>query len=231
MICLALDTSGELCAVALAASDKGGARLLARAEEAIGRGHAERLFPLIDQALQEAALGYGDVELVATTTGPGSFTGVRIGVAAARGLALALAIPARGIDVLEAMIEAARGTVTGGVIAALLPAGRGNLYLRAEAAAGGVLLASRRLAEADAPSLLSPHAGNGLLLTGAAAASVAEALREAGVSASCLGKQGGADIGVVATMALSGRGESPPAPVYLRPPDAKPQTGKAVARQ
>ena len=106
MIVLALDTAGETCAVALAKTGNG-LSVLARRADAIGRGHAERLMPMIGEALAEAGLAYADLERIAVTTGPGSFTGTRIGVAVARGLALALGIRAVGVSVLDALIEAA----------------------------------------------------------------------------------------------------------------------------
>lgn len=67
------------------------------------RGHAERLFPMIEDVLAEAGIGFGDLTRVAVCTGPGSFTGLRVGVAAARGLALGCGIPAVGITRFEAV--------------------------------------------------------------------------------------------------------------------------------
>ncbi len=74
------------------------------------RGHAEALMPMIEAALAEAGIGYPELSRIAVCTGPGSFTGIRVGIAAARGLALGLGIPAIGISRLEAMAaEAAAG--------------------------------------------------------------------------------------------------------------------------
>ncbi|MEM6490167.1 MAG: tRNA (adenosine(37)-N6)-threonylcarbamoyltransferase complex dimerization subunit type 1 TsaB, partial [Pseudomonadota bacterium] len=108
---LGLDTSAGQCAVALTA---GGARL-AGAVERLDRGHAERLFPLIERALAEAGVGIEAVRRVAVCTGPGSFTGLRVGVAAARGLALGRGIPAIGITRFEAVASAvARPSIAAG---------------------------------------------------------------------------------------------------------------------
>jgi tRNA threonylcarbamoyl adenosine modification protein YeaZ len=71
------------------------------------RGHAEALFPLIDAALTRAGASYGDLTHIAVCTGPGSFTGIRVGVAAARGLALGLGVPAIGITRFDALLAAA----------------------------------------------------------------------------------------------------------------------------
>src|SRR5215207_11035135 len=106
---LALDTSLEDCAVAIAA---GGRVTLVR--ETIGRGHAERLFGMVEAALAEAGLRLADIDRFAVTVGPGSFTGIRVGVAAARGFALATGKPAVGISTLAAHAAAAR-TIAGRV--------------------------------------------------------------------------------------------------------------------
>ncbi len=94
MIVLALDTAGVDCAAALYDSETG--RVLAEVCETIGKGHAERLMAMIDEALAASGLALADLDRVAVTVGPGSFTGIRVGVAAARGLALALGIEAVG---------------------------------------------------------------------------------------------------------------------------------------
>jgi tRNA threonylcarbamoyl adenosine modification protein YeaZ len=96
---LAFDTSAAHCAAALL----WGERVLARRHEPMDKGQAERLMPLLQEMLAEAGLGWGDLDLIAVGTGPGNFTGVRISVAAARGLALGLAIPAIGVTRLAAL--------------------------------------------------------------------------------------------------------------------------------
>ena len=95
---LAIDTSAAQCAAALL-----GAGVAITERRAMERGHAEHLFPLIDVALNRAGIGYKDVDRIAVCIGPGSFTGVRIGVAAARGIALGRGIPVIGISRFEAL--------------------------------------------------------------------------------------------------------------------------------
>src|SRR4051812_18694458 len=103
MLVLAIDTAGPDCAVALARFDADRIEILARGAESIGRGHAERLLPIIESVLSQAGCSFHDLDRVAVTVGPGSFTGVRVGIAAARGLALALNIPAVGVGTLDAL--------------------------------------------------------------------------------------------------------------------------------
>ncbi len=95
---LGFDTSAAHCAAALLS----GERVLAQAEEAMARGQAERLVPLLEEVLAAGGVGWGDLDALAVGTGPGNFTGIRIAVSCARGLALGLGIPAIGISLFEA---------------------------------------------------------------------------------------------------------------------------------
>ena len=98
---LAFDTSAARCAAALVSE----ARVLAARDEAMDRGQAERLLPMLEEMLAEAGAGWADLDGIAVCTGPGNFTGVRIAVAAARGLALALGVPAVGVSAFEALAD------------------------------------------------------------------------------------------------------------------------------
>jgi len=91
---LAFDCAGHGCSAALLA----GGEVRAHLAEARSRGHAERLLPLLEEVLAEAALGWEEIQRFAVTRGPGSFTGVRIGLATARGLALASGRPLFALD-------------------------------------------------------------------------------------------------------------------------------------
>ncbi|MCJ8138676.1 tRNA (adenosine(37)-N6)-threonylcarbamoyltransferase complex dimerization subunit type 1 TsaB [Falsirhodobacter halotolerans] len=95
---LAFDTSAAHCAAALLS----GETVLAQREEPMAKGQAERLIPLLEEVLADAALTWRDLDALAVGTGPGNFTGVRIAVSAARGLALGLGIPAIGVTTLDA---------------------------------------------------------------------------------------------------------------------------------
>ncbi|PKP74508.1 MAG: tRNA (adenosine(37)-N6)-threonylcarbamoyltransferase complex dimerization subunit type 1 TsaB, partial [Alphaproteobacteria bacterium HGW-Alphaproteobacteria-6] len=131
---LGFDTSAAHCAAALLRGD----RILAARAEAMGRGQAERLMPMLEEMLAGAGAGWRDLAAIGVGTGPGNFTGVRISVAAARGLAVALAIPAIGISGFEAGAALARegGAATGPVwVAAPAPQGMVHLWRSADARA------------------------------------------------------------------------------------------------
>ncbi len=105
---LAIDTSDAQCAVSVLVGGTAHSRA-----EPMTRGHAEALDPMVDAALAEAGLTTADLAAVAVCTGPGSFTGLRVGIAWARGLALGRSIPAIGVTRLEALARMAgrAGTV------------------------------------------------------------------------------------------------------------------------
>jgi tRNA threonylcarbamoyladenosine biosynthesis protein TsaB len=98
---LAFDTSAAHCAAALLQ----GGEIVAEHREEMTRGQAERLMPLLEELLAGAGHGWGDLDAVAVGIGPGNFTGIRIAVSAARGLALGLGKPAVGVSTLEAQAE------------------------------------------------------------------------------------------------------------------------------
>jgi tRNA threonylcarbamoyladenosine biosynthesis protein TsaB len=227
MLLLAFDTAGPNCAAAVARAGTSDPGILARAEERIGRGHAERLPPMVDEVLGAAKAKYADLGRVAVTTGPGSFTGVRVGVAFARGLALALDIPAVGVSSLDALaLPLVRGGE--GTIAAVLDAKRSEVYaLVIDIASGATLVEAEALRIEDLVLRLS-HARRPITLTGAGARLVLSALGE--TDAAVAGEAEAPDIASVVALALDAARCGPPLPLYARAPDAKPQLDKAVAR-
>lgn len=96
---LAIDSTHGTCSAAYFNGD----RVVSEIAEEMERGQAERLIPMVQGVLKQAAVGFKEIEAVAVTTGPGSFTGVRVGLAAADGIALAAGLPMIGVSVLETL--------------------------------------------------------------------------------------------------------------------------------
>ncbi len=206
MLCLGLDTALGACSVALT----GAAGPLAHRFQAMSTGHAEALAPMVEGLMREAGLAFPALTRIAVTTGPGTFTGQRIGLAFARGLALALKIPCIGITTLEAMAAAARAERPGHGVLVAADARRGECYAQAFAVDGAPLGEPALLTLDDAAALISP----GLTLAGTAA----EALAAHGGVLSAVRQP---DAAFVAALALSRPDPGPPHPLYLRAPDAK----------
>lgn len=233
---LAFDAAGASCSAAVMV----GGRLAAHRFEAMRRGQAERLVPMIDAVLAEAGLAYGALDALAVTTGPGGFTGVRLGLATARGLALALERPLIGVSSFEALAagvpEAAR---VGKLCLVAIEAKRADVYVQAFDGAGAALSEpSARLPEA-LPEWLDElgqseggPAGRALLVAGDAAERAAAALKGAGIPEVAARPQD-CDARVVARLALErpwpAPGEAGPRPLYLRPADAKPMAPSPFA--
>jgi tRNA threonylcarbamoyladenosine biosynthesis protein TsaB len=214
MIVLAIDTAGVDCAAAVFDSDSG--RLLGRVSETIGRGHAERLMAMIDEALAEAKLSLSDVQRIGVTVGPGSFTGIRVGVAAARGLALALGVECVGVSTLEVLAHTA--SEPDKPVLAAINAHRDEVY--AQSFEHGVAHGEPLLLELD--DYLARAAVPGTILVGSAWALVTDRNAETGPDHY--------PIEIVARISAMAKAQGKPKPLYLRGPDAKPQTGFAVSR-
>ena len=227
MLVLAIDTAGPDCAVALARGDASAATILAQSSERIGRGHAERLMPLIEATLAEAGVGFSDVDRIAVTTGPGSFTGVRIGVAAARGLALALDIPAVGVGSLQALAFPLLRKQRYATIAVAVDARRGEVYGFVENGKTGDVLDEPMAFTVAAFAERLRHYAAPLVLTGSAASVIAENVES---DVEIAGAHESPDIDDVALLGLRANTAAPPTPLYARGADAKPQFDKALAR-
>ena len=222
---LAIDTAANLCAASVLDTEAGEER--GRAVLDLGKGHAEQLMGVIGSALAAAGLDFADLGAVAVATGPGSFTGIRVGVAAARGLALALKIPAIGVTTLEAIAAETRERFPGRAVLAALDAGRGEIHAALYDEKGSAL---REPFVADLSEAAAIATDKKPVLAGSAAAMIAAA---AAPSPFDFGASGAtADIGVYARIAaVKGPSAERPKPVYLRGPDAKPQAGFALPRK
>ncbi|MEO5756302.1 MAG: tRNA (adenosine(37)-N6)-threonylcarbamoyltransferase complex dimerization subunit type 1 TsaB [Mesorhizobium sp.] len=220
---LAIDCAATLCAACV--YDAAAGQELGRSVLDLGKGHAEHLMAVIDAAFKESRVGYADLGAVAVSIGPGSFTGLRVGVSAARGLALALKIPAIGVTTLEALAAQAATNFPGRAVLAVLDAGREEIHAALYDELFGLAYgpAVTTLAEAAAMA-----AETSAVLTGTAAMQIAAS---AGRTFDIGPTTATADIAVYARLAATkGAGEKPK-PLYLRGADAKPQAGFILSRQ
>jgi tRNA threonylcarbamoyl adenosine modification protein YeaZ len=170
---------------------------------------------------------YSDLTAIAVSIGPGSFTGVRVGVSTARGLALALKLPAIGVSTLDAIAAETSARVPGRPVMVVIEAGRGDLYAAVYDPLGKISYGPAVIGPDDALSLARGHAP---VIAGSAATAVASALGDPGVSIGPV--MATADIATYARIAAErGPGRERPKPLYLREPDAKPQAGFVLPRQ
>src|SRR5258705_12294623 len=100
MLILAIDTALDACAAGVLDTDAG--KLIAQESQAMKRGHTEALMPLIARVMNESGIAFAALDRIAVSTGPGSFTGLRVGLSAARGVALAANKPVVGLTTLTA---------------------------------------------------------------------------------------------------------------------------------
>ena len=227
---LAIDTCMAACSAAVLRT--GPDERLFRRFERMDRGHAEALFPMIGAVMAEAGLAFAALDCIAVTLGPGTFTGVRAGLAAARGLALAVKVPVAGAGSLAVMamgcVSEIGESLRGEGFMVARDARRGEIYCQCFDMRGQALCEAEIMAAGEAAEKL-PAAMN--LIVGSGSAAVA------GEGQRCKRRLIAElpdllpDAGQLARFALHlPHCEQPPAPLYLRAPDAKPQLNKSFAR-
>jgi tRNA threonylcarbamoyladenosine biosynthesis protein TsaB len=217
----AFETGGSL------ASDGAAARF-----ERLERGHAERLAPMIEEVMADAPFAFSALGAIVVTTGPGTFTGQRVGIAAARALSLASGAPVASLSSLAVMAYTAAAEIpaeiAGKILAVAVDARRGEIYFQA--------FVGPDLTPLDEPALTTPEAaarmleGRATIAVGSGADMLANADRERGGN-SIAGLLGSLEPNVrfipSASIVL---GANMPQPLYLRPPDAKPQDKASLKR-
>jgi tRNA threonylcarbamoyladenosine biosynthesis protein TsaB len=225
---LALDTSMGACSAALLRRDETARNIFARAKR-MARGHAEALMPMVAEVMSEGGTAFAELDVIAATTGPGSFTGVRIAISAARALALVTEAKLFGIDSLTVMAHQAHELAGSAPFAIAADARRSMIYF------GLYDEAARKL---DGPRLITPNDAVTLLPNalksafGSGANLLAEAARERGLSIEAgLPELEPSAIDLAALASDSGEIVPVLRPLYLRPPDAKPQAQAAIARR
>ncbi|MEM8700468.1 MAG: tRNA (adenosine(37)-N6)-threonylcarbamoyltransferase complex dimerization subunit type 1 TsaB [Pseudomonadota bacterium] len=222
---LAIDTALANCAAAVLDDGSESACFESFGEE-IGRGHAERLMDMIGEVMAETSTAFSDLDRVVVTIGPGSFTGLRVGLAVARGFGLVLGKPVVGITTLAAIARASAPRDGGAPLLVALT-GKGDEVYCQEFNADG-----EKTGEASVRTIsdLAASMPKCIRLAGSAADRVASELHLPGEQiisrAGFPGIRDVAELGLLADPVTAS-----PSPLYLRPPDATPQTRGRIERQ
>ncbi|MGH6859280.1 MAG: tRNA (adenosine(37)-N6)-threonylcarbamoyltransferase complex dimerization subunit type 1 TsaB [Phyllobacterium sp.] len=223
---LALDTAANLCSAAILDTESG--RMLAEISEDIGKGHAERLMAVMEHVLAQAETDLDDIARIAVSVGPGSFTGVRVGVSTARGFALALKCETVGISTLEALAHDAGGIFPGRPILSVIDARRDELYAQFFAEDGKA--ASQPAVTTLPPIIAQLQALSADPVLAGSGAALVNAQLDRKLDIAVAGATG--SIRAFAALgALRGPGPDAPVPLYLRGLDVKPQQGFVLKRQ
>jgi tRNA threonylcarbamoyladenosine biosynthesis protein TsaB len=228
---LAFDTCFGAVSAAVRWKSARGEWLLREAYDTLAVGHAERLLPMIDEVMAGAGLGYRQLDRIAITFGPGGFTGLRVGVAAARAMALATGVPVVGLTSLAAMAERANLLLgkarDARPLVIAVDAKRGALYVQVFGEnCGDPLTPPALLGIAEAVGVLPTFpsviagSGGGLLLAAAARADLEIVLPDLQPHARQL-----------ALLAPALPTLHPVIPLYLRPADAKPPSQPPLPRR
>ena len=224
---LAIDTALEACSAAVL--DTASAATAVHESLPMVRGHAEALIPLIARVLDRSELTFTEIDRIAVTTGPGSFTGLRVGIAAARGIALATGKPAVGLSTLAAYAAPLIAVKDPTAVVCVIDARHDHVYMQVFAPGGRTLVSARLVHIREALRFAATGAPR---LIGTGAKLLAAAWPPAERPPSSIDSRGAPDINWVARLGLAAddAGE-PPKPFYLRAPDAQPQNAAQLARR
>jgi len=209
MIVLGLDTANGACSAAVVRDGV----VLATLSEPMTRGHQERLAPLVREAMDQASVAFADLDRIGATVGPGSFTGLRVGLAFAKGLALALGKPCIGVGSLEALAASQPGP---GLTAAVIDAKRGQVYLQLFDGGAALMAPDALPVELAAARIAELWRGGPARLVGPGAALLAGVAPGIQVI-----ERPAPDPVALCALAAARPADVPARPLYLRAPDAK----------
>jgi tRNA threonylcarbamoyladenosine biosynthesis protein TsaB len=217
MLILAVDTALDACAAGVLDTEAGG--MIAQESQAMKRGHAEALMPLIGRVIKRSGTEFTKLDRVAVTAGPGSFTGLRVGLSAARGIGLAANKPVVGLTTLTAFAAPVVSQNAERPVVSAIDARHGQIYFQVVSGNGSSLVWPRVGPIEEALGALefgAPH------LVGNAAEMLGQ-LWPADAPPFKINSQPAPDIAWVAWLGAAVSPDAAPAsPFYLRPPDAKP---------
>ena len=218
MLILAIDTALDACAAGVLDTDAG--RLIAQESQAMKRGHAEALMPLIARVIKASGIAFTGLDRIAVTTGPGSFTGLRVGLSAARGIALAAGKPVVGVTTLTGYAAPVVSQNAEQPVIAAIDARHDHVYFQVVSGNGSSLIRPKvaPIEEALGASRFgAPH------LVGNAAKILADRWPADAPAPFKVDPQPAPDIAWVAWLGAAVSPDAAPArPFYLRAPDAKP---------
>jgi tRNA threonylcarbamoyl adenosine modification protein YeaZ len=224
---LAIDTALAACSAAVL--DTSHVAVVASETLPMIRGHAEAVMPLIARVMDQAGVEFASLDRIAVTTGPGSFTGLRVGISAARGIALAAGKPAVGLSTLAGFAAPHIAADDDTTVVAAIDARHEHVYLQVFGAGGKTVVPPRiaPLREAVRAATASPAR-----IVGSGAQLIAAAWPKSEPPPMLVEQLGAPDIGWIARLgAAAAEGHGPPKPLYLRAPDAQPQDAARLPRR
>ncbi|MDB5573342.1 MAG: peptidase glycoprotease [Tardiphaga sp.] len=225
MLILAIDTALDVCAAGILDTVSG--QLIAHRSVRMARGHAEALMPLIVEVMKQGRVGFGALDRIAVTTGPGSFTGLRVGLSAARGLALAASKPVVGVTTLTAFAAAVISETGRNPVISVIDARHDHVYVQVVSGNGASLIRPKIL---PIDKVLEASRYGTPIIVGNAAQLLADRW-PADVPPVLVDPKPAPEITWIAWLGAAVNPASAPArPFYLRAPDAKPQTSTALPR-
>jgi tRNA threonylcarbamoyladenosine biosynthesis protein TsaB len=224
---LAIDTALGACSAAVLSTEPD--EIMASETLPMTRGHAEALIPLIARVMDQAKVDFANIDRIAVTVGPGSFTGLRVGISAARGISLATGKAAFGLTTLAAFAAPHIAQDDTLPIAAVIDARHDHVYMQIFGRGGRTLVAPRiaSIHEAVRAAAVGPTR-----LVGSAASLLAAAWPSGGPPPKLVEESPAPDIKWVARLGVTAiEGQGSPKPLYLRTPDAQPQDAARLPRR
>jgi tRNA threonylcarbamoyl adenosine modification protein YeaZ len=222
---LAIDTALEACSAAVLDTTKG---VVGRESLPMVRGHAEALIPLVGRVMALSGLGFADLDRIAVTVGPGSFTGLRVGVAAARGFALAAGKPAVGLTTLAAYAAPHVAADDQLPLLSVIDARNEQVYMQLFGPGGRTIIQPRIAGIREAVRAASAGPAR---IAGTGAELVMAAWPPDQQRPTMIDTRRAPAIEWVAHLGAAAIETAAPKPLYLRAPDAKPQDAARLARQ
>jgi tRNA threonylcarbamoyladenosine biosynthesis protein TsaB len=224
---LAIDTALSACSAAVLDTDR--AAVIATETIPMTRGHAEAVMPMVARVMNEARIDFAALDRIAVTVGPGSFTGLRVGISAARGIALAAGKPAIGLSTLAAFAAPHIAAGDRSAVVAVIDARHEHVYLQVFDSGGRTVVAPRisPLHEAVRAVMSGP-----VRVVGSAAELIAAAWPRSGPPPVLVEQASAPEIGWIARLGAAAiETRTPPKPLYLRAPDAQPQDAARLPRR